>query len=93
LNLKVKGERVLVLLRLEATAKPVGSGKVIFMPESKDGMTRAEVVAVGDGVKDSEVKKGDKVFIKGNTGYNLELDGRTFTMLPYDSIIGLEEDN
>lgn len=79
-----------VLLKQLPAEEQTKSG--FFIPDTaKEKPSKAEVVAVGTGIKDvtMEVKVGDIVFYKKYAGDTLKIDGEDHIVLRQDGIIAI----
>lgn len=73
------------------------SGIILYRPDNNDP-DQGEVVAVGDGTKNSKgnwipssLKLGDKIVYNKGTGTKLKLDGEDIVVLKEEEILGLVE--
>ena len=92
MTVKPLGDRILVK-RLEEDDK-VGS---IIVPDSaKEKSQKAEIVAVGEGIKTDEgklvpleVKKGDKILIGKYAGTDIKIDGEEYIIMKQEDVMGI----
>ena len=92
MTVKPLGDRILVK-RLEEEDK-VGS---IIVPDSaKEKSQKAEIVAVGEGIKTDEgklvpleVKKGDKILIGKYAGTDIKIDGEEYIIMKQEDVMGI----
>lgn len=88
MELRPIGERV-VLQKVEVENK-TKSG-IILPDEAKEHPKYAEVVAIGDKVDTSTIKKGSKVVYKQYSGTEIELDGQEFIVIDLENILAIVE--
>ncbi len=95
MNFRPLHDRVL-LRRLESDNKT--SGGIIIPDTAKEKPAEAEVVAVGNGVRDEsgklqplDVKKGDQVLFTKWSGDEIKVDGKEYLVVKESDIIGVIE--
>ena len=88
-------DRVLIKV-LDSDEKTAGG--IIIPDTAKEKPQEGEVVAVGDGTKNSKgnwipssLKLGDKIVYNKGTGTKLKLDGEVIVVLKEEEILGLVE--
>lgn len=93
MNVHPLGDRVLVK-RIEPEKKT--SSGIIIPDSAQEKPSEAEVVAVGNGIKDKkgnmlplEVKKGDRIFIPTWGGTELKIDGITYMIIKEADILAV----
>lgn len=90
MTIKPLQDRVVVkMTEAEETTK---SG-IILTGSAKEKPEVAEVVAVGEGKKDVEmkVKVGDKVLLSKYSGSDVKVDGQEYTIIRMDDILAIVE--
>lgn len=92
-KIKPLGDRVLVQAVEE---KEQVRGGIIIPDSAKEKPQEAKVVALGTGKTDEagkkhvfEVKVGDVVLVSKYGGTEVKIDGKTFTLLREDDILGI----
>ena len=92
MTVKPLGDRILVK-RLEEEDK---IGSIIVPDSAKEKSQKAEVVAVGEGIKTDEgklvpleVKKGDKILIGKYAGTDIKIDGEECIIMKQEDIMGI----
>ena len=95
MNIKPLSDRV-VLKNLEA--EETTKGGIILTSAAKEKPEIAEVIAVGEGLKNEDgkvipmsVKVGDKVVIAKYTGTNVKLDGVDYIIVSERDILAIVE--
>lgn len=95
MTIKPLSNRV-VLKNLEA--EETTKGGIILTSAAKERPEIAEVIAVGEGVKNDEgklipmtVKVGDKVIISKYTGTNVKLEGNDYVIVSENDILAIVE--
>ena len=95
MNIKPLSDRV-VLKNLEA--EETTKGGIILTSAAKEKPEIAEVIAVGEGLKNEDgkiipmsVKVGDKVVIAKYTGTNVKLDGTDYIIVSERDILAIVE--
>jgi chaperonin GroES len=95
MTIKPLSNRV-VLKNLEA--EETTKGGIILTSAAKEKPEIAEVIAVGEGVKNDEgklipmtVKVGDKVIISKYTGTNVKLEGNDYVIVSENDILAIVE--
>lgn len=95
MNFRPLHDRVL-LRRLESDNKTAGG--IIIPDTAKEKPAEAEVVAVGNGVRDEsgklqplDVKKGDQVLFTKWSGDEIKIDGKEYLVVKESDIIGVIE--
>lgn len=90
MTIKPLQDRVVVkMTEAEETTK---SG-IILTGSAKEKPEVAEVIAVGEGKKDVEmkVKVGDKVLLSKYSGTDVKVDGEEYTIVKMDDILAVVE--
>ena len=92
MTVKPLGDRILVK-RLEEEDK---IGSIIVPDSAKEKSQKAEVVAVGEGIKTDEgklvpleVKKGDKILIGKYAGTDIKIDGEEYIIMKQEDVMGI----
>ena len=92
MTVKPLGDRILVK-RLEEEDK---IGSIIVPDSAKEKSQKAEIVAVGEGIKTDEgklvpleVKKGDKILIGKYAGTYIKIDGEECIIMKQEDIMGI----
>lgn len=88
MNLRPLGDRV-VIKRVEAEEK-TQSG-IVLPSSAKEQPQMAEVLAVGEEIKNNEIKVGDKVIFSKYAGTEVKLDNEELTILKLDEILAVVE--
>jgi len=93
-TIKPVGDRILIE-HLDAEKEQVRGG-VIIPDSAREKPQEAKVIALGTGHKNKdgvitpfEVKVGDKVLVAKYGGSEVKLDGRKFTLVREDDILGV----
>lgn len=92
-SVEASGSRYLIAVNV----RPGKIGSIIVPPNYRNTETSGFVVGLGDGVWDPETEQrvppprkiGDMVLFGEYAGSKVELGGREFRIMPYDSIIGV----
>jgi chaperonin GroES len=88
MNIKPLGERVIVkMVEAQETTK---SG-IVLPGSAKEKPQIAEVIAVGSGITNDEVKVGDKVIISKFAGTEAKIDGEELTILKLEDVLAVVE--
>ena len=92
MTVKPLGDRILVK-RLEEEDK---IGSIIVPDSAKEKSQKAEIVAVGEGIKTDEgklvpleVKKGDKILIGKYAGTDIKIDGEEYIIMKQEDVMGI----
>ena len=92
MTVKPLGDRILVK-RLEEEDK---IGSIIVPDSAKEKSQKAEIVAVGEGIKTDEgklvpleVKKGDKILIGKYAGRDIKIDGEEYIIMKQEDVMGI----
>ena len=85
-GIKPIGERA-VLKKLEAEEKT--SGGIILTSAAREKPQVAEVIAVGKGESDIEVKPGDKVVFAPYAGTEISFEGETYTIMDFKDLLAV----
>ncbi len=78
------GERVLVE---PFEAEKVTAGGIILPDSAKEKPQQAKVLAIGGGVKDSELKVGNSVMYGKYAGTEIDHEGKTYLILDLKDIL------
>ena len=83
--IKVIGNRVLI----EEIVEDIKSSGGIILGDTKNSAHQkiGRVISVGDSVE--EVNLGDKVMFDSYKSFPIDIDGKTYTILEQDSVIGV----
>ena len=88
MNIKPIGERIVIEM-MEAEEK-TKSG-IVLPGSAKEKPQMAEVVAVGAGIENDEVKIGDKVIYKTYSGTDVKFDSREYKILDLEDVLAIVE--
>ncbi|MDL2310915.1 co-chaperone GroES [Peptostreptococcaceae bacterium OttesenSCG-928-C18] len=89
MTLKPIGERIVV--KMVEVEEKTASG-IVLPSSAKEKPQVAEVVAVSDEVKDSNIKVGNKVIYSKYSGTDVKLDKEEFIIVKTEDVLAVVED-
>ena len=68
---------------------------IILTSQTNEDIQYAEIIEVGPGTDNIkiQVKKGQKVFVKKNTGYKINYEGEDFIIINHNDILSVDVTN
>ena len=94
MNVKPLQDRILIK---RLGAKDTSPGGIVIPESAKEVTREAEVLAVGDGLRDDktgrrtpiDVEVGDRVLVGKFSGYNIEIEGRPLCIIRETEVFGV----